>query len=276
MAAIHTILKGTVVVAGITLLASCTNLPNLRQKSFEPSDFDRELAREYKEFADSEAQQYDWIDSDYFAKKGLKALRGGNPKPEIPSQWRQPADKLPELVQARQLLLQELSPENKANKPVKLARVQKFYDCWVEQQEENWQPGHIAACRQKFLDAMAALDKRPAPFTVIKHETVYFEFDRSFVDGEAEQKLDAVSNLVNSKGSYRVNIGGHTDRSGPVSYNNALAKRRVNAVKDKLILRDVPSGKITTDAFSENRPKLETADGVKERTNRRVELYVIE
>lgn len=277
MTTIQTIVKGTALVISAVALSSCMNLNMLRKQSFKPTNFDRELAREYKEFAESEADQYDWIDSDYFAKKGRKSLQDKRPVPEVPSKWREPADKLPELVQARQVLVQALTPANKASKPTNLAHAQVMYDCWVEQQEENWQPDDIAACRDKFLDAMASLNKRStAPFNVVKHDTVYFAFDKSQLDAAANRVIQGVAIFVNRSGNYRVSLGGHTDKSGSNAYNDALAKRRTDSVKQALVSDRVPAAKIMKDAFGENRPKVPTADGVKEGSNRRVEIYVIE
>lgn len=281
MAVFQKFKAGTALMAGVLVLSACVNLPKLKDKELRPSNFDQELAREYLEFSDSEARQYDWIDSDFFARKGLKAAKGMQPIPEIPSKWRTPDDKLAELVQARQVLVQALTPENKAAQPVKLARAQRFYDCWVEQQEENWQPDDIASCRQQFIDAMAQLGEKPdakqAPYTIVDQATVYFDFDRAVLDSEADGIIQGVVDVLNKLDSYKLTLGGHTDSSGSNAYNKRLAERRVLAVRQKLINQyHVDPSRIIDNAFGEGRLKVRTGDGVKERMNRRVEIYVIQ
>ena len=72
----------------IWLLASCTNLDRLGGYTIpNTNDFHAVMAREYLAFAMHEADRYDWYDSEYFAKKGLKAARGEVVYPEIPDEW---------------------------------------------------------------------------------------------------------------------------------------------------------------------------------------------
>jgi outer membrane protein OmpA-like peptidoglycan-associated protein len=64
----------------------------------------------------------------------------------------------------------------------------------------------------------------------------------------------------------------HTDKSGPDDYNVKLSQRRADATKAYLAGKGVPDTAITTEAFGESRPLVETADGVREPQNRRVEI----
>ena len=69
-----------------------------------------------------------------------------------------------------------------------------------------------------------------------------------------------------------VTLAGHADRSGSDAYNVGLSQRRANNVRSYLAGRGVPDGSITTEAFGESRPLVDTADGVREPQNRRVEI----
>ncbi|MGQ0661750.1 OmpA family protein, partial [Sphingosinicella sp.] len=51
-----------------------------------------------------------------------------------------------------------------------------------------------------------------------------------------------------------------------------LSQRRANNVATYLEGRGVPRASISTEAFGESRPLVETADGVREPQNRRVEI----
>src|SRR3546814_19373692 len=46
-------------------------------------------------------------------------------------------------------------------KPLDAAKAQANFDCWMEQLEENFQPQHIAACRDRYMTAMAHLEAQP-------------------------------------------------------------------------------------------------------------------
>ena len=67
-------------------------------------------------------------------------------------------------------------------------------------------------------------------------------------------------------------LAGHADRSGSASYNVGLSQRRADAVRAYLAGRGVPDGSISTSAFGEERPLVQTEDGVREPQNRRVEI----
>ena len=67
-------------------------------------------------------------------------------------------------------------------------------------------------------------------------------------------------------------LAGHADKSGSASYNVGLSQRRADSVKAYLASKGIPDGVMTTEAFGESRPRVETADGVREVQNRRVEI----
>ncbi|OTJ68810.1 OmpA family protein, partial [Pseudomonas aeruginosa] len=56
------------------------------------------------------------------------------------------------------------------------------------------------------------------------------------------------------------------------TYNVGLSQRRADSVRSYLSGRGIPDGVISSEAFGESRPRVETADGVRELQNRRVEI----
>ncbi len=101
---------------------------------------------------------------------------------------------------------------------------------------------------------------------------VFFDWDKSDITPEAASILDnAISNYQNC-GNAQVMLAGHADRSGSASYNVGLSQRRADSVKAYLTSRGIPGGVIGTEAFGESRPRVDTADGVRELQNRRVEV----
>ena len=101
---------------------------------------------------------------------------------------------------------------------------------------------------------------------------MFFEWDKSDVTPEAAGILDNAIAQYQNCGSARVMLAGHTDRSGSASYNVGLSQRRADAVKGYLTSRAIPDTVIASEAFGESRPRVDTADGVREVQNRRVEV----
>ncbi len=69
---------------------------------------------------------------------------------------------------------------------------------------------------------------------------------------------------------------GHTDLSGPASYNLGLSDRRAQAVKEALGSQGLSESAIKTLGLGEADPLIETPDGAREPQNRRVEILLSE
>jgi OmpA-OmpF porin, OOP family len=116
---------------------------------------------------------------------------------------------------------------------------------------------------------------RPTP-PVVRCNTgpyiVFFDWDKSNLLPAATSVLDnAVSQYANC-GNARVMLAGHADKSGSNQYNVGLSQRRNTAVRGYLESKGIPGGVIATEAFGESKPLVQTADGVREPQNRRVEV----
>ncbi len=107
---------------------------------------------------------------------------------------------------------------------------------------------------------------QPGPFLI------FFDWDRSVITPEASQVLDRAIEQFRSTGQTSVALAGHTDKSGTANYNMGLSMRRANATKAYMTAHGVPDSVIATQGFGESRPLVETADGVREPQNRRVEI----
>jgi outer membrane protein OmpA-like peptidoglycan-associated protein/opacity protein-like surface antigen len=106
----------------------------------------------------------------------------------------------------------------------------------------------------------------PGPFLV------FFDWDKSLITAEASAILDRAAEQYAATGQTSIVLAGHADRSGTEEYNMRLSQRRSDAVKAYMAGKGVPEGSMTTEAFGESRPLVETADGVREPQNRRVEI----
>lgn len=103
---------------------------------------------------------------------------------------------------------------------------------------------------------------------------IFFDWGKPELTRDAEAILgEAVAAWQRSPGS-RVEINGHSDRSGSAAHNIGASRRRANAARDWLVERGIPASAIALAAFGESRPIVPTEDGVREAQNRRVEIRI--
>ena len=101
---------------------------------------------------------------------------------------------------------------------------------------------------------------------------VFFDRDSEAITPQAAAILDnAVSNYASCGGS-PVLLQGHADLVGSSEYSIGLSQRRALSVRSYLATHGISDSVITTEAFGDNRPLVETSDGVREPQNNRVEI----
>ena len=245
----------------------------LRRQESAGDTFTQALSREYKAFALYEADRmYDWPDAAHFGDKALLGARGVVPMPERLANWRLPAAEAGAMAAARARLMAVLDGGARHRSPATAARAQARFDCWVEQQEENWQIDHIARCRDGLHAVLAQLESpRPAASEAY---ALFFALDRADLLGRELATVEAIAALAGRGASARIVIGGHADRAGTQSHNWTLSRRRAETVRDALIALGVGPARILSNAYGETRPRVDTPDGIAEPRNRRVEVVV--
>lgn len=295
--------KGPLMAAGLLFLGGCGaafDYEGLRSQSFEGKRFENALAREYQTFALFEADQmYDWPDAAHFGKKAVTAGAGAPVPPEALADWRIPSSNRAELIAARTDLLQYLGNGAPKRFPDLAAKMQASFDCWIEQQEENWQTDHIAACRKAFYAAMTGLESKaelraplyPSPLKIpargtdaqtpagpngasnIARHTLTFDLDSARIGDDGLAAIDDIARALAENKTTILIVHGHADRSGGEPYNMTLSARRADEVRRAFIAKGIDPSRITTRAHGESRPQVATPDGVKEFRNRRVEIF---
>jgi len=257
-------------VGGAAILAACaSNIDQVNSVTPAGTAFTERLAVEYRDLANFEANRMrDWEDANAYAVKGLAAAAGENVAPYQVSDFALPADTVDEISQARATLVSLLDGGARESHPVDAAIAQSRLDCWMEQQEENIQPDHIAACRDEFYMAIARIQGGPSDAAYF----VFFDWDRTNITAAANETLMEVVADWNASGQPTIAVVGHTDTSGSQAYNQGLSERRAASVASTLTGMGVPAGAIVTSGVGENQLLVQTPDGVREPSNRRAEI----
>ena len=113
----------------------------------------------------------------------------------------------------------------------------------------------------------------PAPAPARSY-LVFFDWDRADLTDRARQVIAEAAQASTRVQYTRIQVNGHTDKSGTAAYNRGLSVRRAEAVGAELVRNGVPRQAITVQGFGESRPLVPTAEGVREAQNRRVEIIL--
>ncbi len=102
--------------------------------------------------------------------------------------------------------------------------------------------------------------------------TVYFDYNRSEIRPDARDALRSNANAIGMGDGGRITVEGHCDERGSTEYNLALGERRANAVKRYLVDLGVPSSRLRTVSFGEDRPAVQGHTESAWRYNRRADF----
>lgn len=131
----------------------------------------------------------------------------------------------------------------------------------------------LAFAAAAFVSAHSATAQNESePVCVAGPFMIFFDSGADEITPQGAAILDNTASAYQTCGQAQVMIAGHTDRNGSDDYNIGLSQRMAANVRSYLAGRGIPDGVITTEAYGESRPMVETADGVREPQNRRVEI----
>ncbi len=283
------LMVGVISLSGCTMYDTYSEVEALNAAQPVGSPFTQSLSQEYKAYANTELKDmFDYPDALHFARKGLAAASGETVMPEPVDDWNLSDTHIKELSAARGRLIVVFDLGGREIAPAASAKAQAKYDCWIEQQEENWNAKEVLGCKQAFLDAMAEVEglvqqappqKAPAPVEAgepMKVEEamylVFFNWDAADLSSGAISVLEAVAAEIKKNPPAQVNVLGHADTSGDPDYNKRLGFKRANAVRDELVKLGVGKDIMVVDSRGESELLVETPDNVREPANRRVNI----
>lgn len=132
----------------------------------------------------------------------------------------------------------------------------------------------VAAALMLGLTAGAAAQEAPtaltAPAVPAAPAMVFFDWGKGEIRSDDAAVLDKVAEAYRARPSVRLQLTGHTDRSGSATTNRRTGLARAETVRAELERRGVPRNAISVASFGEEQPLVPTEDGVREVQNRRV------
>ncbi|MEJ5082727.1 MULTISPECIES: peptidoglycan-associated lipoprotein Pal [unclassified Ochrobactrum] len=91
-------------------------------------------------------------------------------------------------------------------------------------------------------------------FTVNVGDRILFDLDSSLIRSDAQQTLSKQAQWLQRYPQYSITVEGHADERGTREYNLALGQRRAAATRDFLAARGVPTSRMRTVSYGNERP----------------------
>jgi outer membrane protein OmpA-like peptidoglycan-associated protein len=177
------------------------------------------------------------------------------------------ADESRQLSQERETILREarLREAQEAQREADRARQQ------AEQAERARQAATAEInLLQQQLGALQARETERG--TILTLDSVLFETNGAVLKSGAEQNLYSLATFLRDHPRREVVIEGHTDATGPETYNLTLSQQRADAVRDFLAQNGIEASRITARGHGEAYPVASNETEAGRQQNRRVEI----
>lgn len=143
--------------------------------------------------------------------------------------------------------------------------------------EQTHQKNRVEAKDCTVIEKETETVEPPAPVEVNKPITldVLFDFDSAKIKSTYQQTLRDVAQFLSANANTKAVLEGHTDSTGPASYNLILSQARAEAVKKELVSKHgIDPNRLTTQGYGESKP-IDSNSTVQGRKNNRRVLAII-
>lgn len=144
---------------------------------------------------------------------------------------------------------------------------------YVNLSSKNQAPSQIKTMSQNDINKKFKVVQQATPLNPV-NINLYFKYNSNDLTKESKSKLPQILDLIRARIPCAVNIIGHTDTKGKASYNEKLAYKRAQYVKDWILSSDVELDNLEVKSYGESDLLVQTADNVAEPKNRRVEIFI--
>lgn len=276
-----TVIKAGAMLGAVAMLSACAgnyDVAGVSAMGDQGDAFASALHKRYSERAEFEVKEGDWQSVSFFNTRAEMAAMGNAPAAQMPSD-RALKVEAKDIGQAYTALSAALKTNAPQVAPDACARAQTWFEHWMEQAEEGHQLDHVAMMRAGYEKAipdctgkMTMPMAKEMPMALPEPFIVYFTHDSSDLSSANMDLIKRAAAAAKASKATRLVLIGHTDRSGSSAYNQALSRKRVEAVSKTLMDAGVMHDMVTTSFAGETSPQVATDDGMRERMNRRVEV----
>ena len=153
-----------------------------------------------------------------------------------------------------------------------------------EAERARQEADEIRKQREEELDRMQKalshiVDTRRTPLGMVMNlgeDSFLFDFDKDTLRPENREILSRIAGVLLASHGYRLYVYGHTDDTGPESYNRNLSDRRARSVRSYLVQAGVPGDVVQVQGFGESSPAVKAFTSEARQKNRRVEIGLID
>lgn len=124
-------------------------------------------------------------------------------------------------------------------------------------------------------NGLSSPDMRQKELKEFRFESIYFDYDKDFIKEEYTNYLENMVKIVKGHSDIRIKITGNTDSDGGEPYNDALSKRRAEALILFFQKHGLSRDRIVLDYKGEKNPIDTNKTNEGKKKNRRVEFEFI-
>ena len=125
---------------------------------------------------------------------------------------------------------------------------------------------------KQMIDYIEGGFKGDAKFTF---NNLTFATGSSNIGGESGSEVDNLAAILAAYPGVKVHITGHTDNTGNAAGNMQLSQQRANAVKARLMGKNIDGGRITTKGMGSSEPVADNSTQEGRDQNKRVEINIV-
>jgi outer membrane protein OmpA-like peptidoglycan-associated protein len=229
-------------------LGACTTALPPEKTTALGGPFNEDLKEGYLRLAEAQRASIDVADWYHFRGKARDAMLGNTVWPDKVSSRAIPAASQPEAVAQREHLLRVLEGGGRVAAPADAAVAQTNFDCWLEELESVKDPEDFSDCRESFANALAKAQSA----LIHTPYLVFFEGGSDQLDPSAMNVVTYAAQAARVAEPPAIAVTGYADPSGNVSDNQALSRRRAEAVAEALRASGVGASEIRIAARGAN------------------------
>lgn len=107
-------------------------------------------------------------------------------------------------------------------------------------------------------------------------KNIFFETGSAKLKDESNAELDRIVNLLKTYPNIKIEIAGHSDKTGLEDFNLKLSRERAKSVVDYLISKGISASNLVYKGYGSSKPIATNATPEGRQLNRRVEFEIIE